>query len=340
MKPLSISVRKEILHKYQTEKGLSFKKLAQEMNVSVGAIQNTIKRYKEHRTLDDLPGRGRKHGLATPELNRKLCSLYASNPSISVREAAKKLQTSIGTVCKLKRMNNLKPYSERITPKRSPEQHQMALSRSRKLYEEVLSNFDGCIVMDNEIYVKMDYTTCPDPEYYTACKDNPLEDEPTIQGEIFGKKVVIWQAICTCGQRSGTFITNESNMNATLYLEECLKKRLLPFIRQHSTSTIFWPNLTVCRYNNSVLEWYETENINFVKKDQNPLNCPELRPVEIYLAQMKINLKLGRRSGTTIDEMHRNWIWAQNELPDTFVQNLTKDAKAKVQEFGQQEIKS
>ena len=49
----------------------------------------------------------------------------------------------------------------------------------------------------------------------------------TIEKDKFGKKTLIWQAFYTCGERSRTFITNES-LDATLCLYKCLKMLLLP----------------------------------------------------------------------------------------------------------------
>ena len=66
--------------------------------------------------------------------------------------------------------------------------------------------------MDNETYLKMDYRAQPSLEYYTVRKYTPLEDRQNIQKEKFGKKALIYQAFCTCGQRPRTFIINESNV--------------------------------------------------------------------------------------------------------------------------------
>ena len=74
----------------------------------------------------------------------------------------------------------------------------------------------------------MDYRAQPGPEYYTNRKDTPLEDRPTILKEKYGKMALI--CLCKYGQRSKTFISNES-MDATLYIKKCLKMLLLPFIR-------------------------------------------------------------------------------------------------------------
>ena len=84
--------------------------------------------------------------------------------------------------------------------------------------------------MDDKTYLKMDYGVQPGSEYYKFRKDTLLEDRCTIQREKFGEKALIWQVICTYGQRSRTFITNEC-LDATVKLKKCFKMQLLPFIR-------------------------------------------------------------------------------------------------------------
>ena len=44
MKPPKKIVSKEILHKYRIKKALTIRKLVKQMNASIVAIQNTIKR--------------------------------------------------------------------------------------------------------------------------------------------------------------------------------------------------------------------------------------------------------------------------------------------------------
>ena len=74
-------------------------------------------------------------------------------------------------------------------------------------------------------------------------------------------------------------------------MSECLKKRLLPFLKTHNVPTIFWPDLASCHYSKDALEWYKTNGANFVPKDLYPPNSPELRPIEKYWAIMKHELR-------------------------------------------------
>ena len=70
------------------------------------------------------------------------------------------------------------------------------------------------------------------------------------------------------------------------------------------------------------LRWFEAE---YIEKDHNPSNYPELWPIETYWAQVKKIIKKDSIS--------------KNKLTDTFVQNIMKGLKAKVCEFGWQKIK-
>ena len=90
------------------------------------------------------------------------------------------------------------------------------------------------------------------------------------------KKFLVWQALCSCGDRSSNFVTS-GTINSEIYVKECLRKRLLPFINKHRGSAFFWPDLASCHYSKMALDWYKDNNINFVPKEANPSNCPELR---------------------------------------------------------------
>ena len=62
-------------------------------------------------------------------------------------------------------------------------------------------------------------------------------------------------------------------------------------LRLHNGPTLFWPDLASCHYSKDVLEWYKANEVNFVPKDFNPPNAPELRPIEKYWAIMKQALR-------------------------------------------------
>jgi len=78
-------------------------------------------------------------------------------------------------------------------------------------------------------------------------------------------------------------------MNADLYLKECLKKKLIPFIQQNypDRNILFWPDLATAHYANKCILLLKEEKINFVEKKENPPNVPQARPIEKYWAICK-----------------------------------------------------
>lgn len=143
---------------------------------------------------------------------------------------------------------------------------------------------------------------------------------------------MVWQAICTCGERSQSFITS-GTINSQIYIEECLKKRLLPFINSHSISTFFWPDLASCHYSKATMEWYETNNVNVVPKDVNPPNVPELRPIERYWALCKRNLKESKKRAENIENFRRLWQTGSRKVTNETIKSLMLGIPKKIVEF-------
>lgn len=141
--------------------------------------------------------------------------------------------------------------------------------------------------MDDETYSKFSFRQLPGHKYYVSTIRGQVNSRYKYnQCDKFAKKAMIWQAICSCGKVSPSFVTN-STMEAENYLNECLKKRILPLIRKHNNPVLFWPDLASCHYARSVLNWLDSEDIEFVKKEVNIPNCPELHPIERFWAIIK-----------------------------------------------------
>lgn len=108
--------------------------------------------------------------------------------------------------------------------------------------------------MDDETYVKMDFSTMPEPQFYTKSPTETLPDsESKIGIKKFGAKLLIWQAICQCGHRSRLYV-NSGTIKGDNYRKECLEKRLVPFMESHIGPTLFWPDLASAHYAKKTLE--------------------------------------------------------------------------------------
>lgn len=318
---------------------MTMRKIAEKEGVSLKAVYSTIKRFGMNHTFKDLPGRGRKRGPLHPNLDKKICEQFARNKGISIRDCAKKCQTSLAMVQRAKERNMLVTYKKQKQPKRTKTQESTAKTRARKLYDNILTKNKQCIIMDDETYVKLDYKTLPGPQFYTVTKDAkvPKEDK-SIFCEKFGQKVMVWQAICQCGMKTTPFFV-KGNLNADIYRKECLQKRILPLIRKHRGPTLFWPDLAACHYARHVLDWYRGNNVDFVPKTFNPPNCPQIRPIERFWALMKARLRKHTKPTDNVEQFKKDWIRTCKTFNTLAVQRLMKNIKSKVRKLAKETSK-
>lgn len=143
---------------------------------------------------------------------------------------------------------------------------------------------------------------------------------------------MIWQGICSCGLKTRPFVTNQT-MTSVLYIKECLEKRLLPFIRSHNHPVLFWPDLASCHYSKATLEWYKKNKVDFVPKEMNPPNCPELRPIEQYWTIVKRSMKKSGGVTTDVPSMTRKWNQHAAKVTKKAAQKLMGGVKKKVRNF-------
>lgn len=218
-------------------------------------------------------------------------------------------------------------------PKRSAEQQIRSKKRCRNLYDILLQNKTRCILMDDETYVKFDSSTLPGPQYYNAViGENVPDSDKAIKLDKFGKKVLVWQAICSCGLKSSSYFAT-GTIGGEIYRKECITKRLYPLYKKHNIPPLFWPDLASAHYAGETVTLLNSKNIDFVKKDDNPPNCPELRPIERYWATVKRHLRKDGREASTLAEFKRMWFAACRKVSKSDVQTLMRRIRAKVRKF-------
>ena len=96
-------------------------------------------------------------------------------------------------------------------------------------------------------FVKRTFHNCQGRNIFISQKGNVTNKFKYIQIEKFAPKILVQQAICYCGLKSAIYITRKT-LSSDLYLEECLKKGLLPFITKHDMPAIFWPFLAIIHF--------------------------------------------------------------------------------------------
>lgn len=332
MARISVNTRKLILQKYVKEKQ-SYSLIAKNVGVSKAAVFKIIRKFGQHGCITDLPKTGPKKGSRNPRLEKKATSLLLGKETFSVREIAKKVGVSVGTVQAIKARNNIRTFKKQKKPKRNPAQEQRARIRAKNLKLKLSKKKGKCIIMDDETYSKMDSRTLPGPQFYNALtREGVPENRRTISLEKFGPKALVWQAICSCGLKSEPFFTT-GTINGEVYRNECLKKRLFKLYKQHYHPPIFWPDLATCHYARETLELLRANSIDFVSKEENPPNCPQLRPIETYWAIVKRFLLKKGDVAENISDFKKIWSQATRKVTSITIKNLMKHVVQKVTDF-------
>ena len=83
---------------------------------------------------------------------------------------------------------------------------------------------------------------------------------------------MVWQCIAEDGDVCDPYIST-SNMNAQCYFNECLSKRLLPFIvsKYNRHDVLLWMDLAACHYSNAVTDFLTREVFLLYTKRTIPL---------------------------------------------------------------------
>jgi hypothetical protein len=299
-------------------------------------VTGVLKRYNETLTTERKKGSGRKKKFCNPQLVGRIKRSFLQNPGLSTRDRARKFGCSDFFIRKVMKSVNLKSFKAIKFPNRNDKQNLTARRTGRKLYDFILCKSKRCIGMDDETYVKYDFRQLPGNKYYVSHirgRVNPRYKY--ILQEKFAKKVMIWQVICSCGRYSKAYVIKKT-MKADNYISECLTKAVLPLIRSHTNGElkpIFWPDKAACHYAKKTVAWMNDKNIDFVPKNMNPTNCPELRPIERLWAIVKGKLRRSGRVMNTPDNLKKNWDREVDKLGKPFVRRLMEGVRSKVREF-------
>ena len=321
--------REKILHTFIENPTMSAFKIAKLLKFPKSTVYDVLKRYKETLSVERKPGSGGARRSIDPVVARKVVKSFKQNPGLSDGDRAARYGTTRDTARKYRIRAVYKSFSMIKHPNRSDKQVAITKSRIRLLYNE-LTKFRGCLVIDDETYVKADFKQLSGRKFYVSQFCGSVPDKfKYIQVDKFGKKFMVWQAICSCDRRSEPFITNQT-MTADLYIKECLKKRLIPFIKSHKGPVKFWPDLATVRYASKTKHWYEVNQVDVVPKVLNPPNCPQFRPIERYWAMVKRILKKNGGSSKDIKNFRQKWKKFSGKVTEATVHQLMSTIKRKL----------
>ena len=94
----------------------------------------------------------------------------------------------------------------------------------------------------------------------------------------------MWIAVSERGMSEPFFrISKVVATHTSIYINECLEKRLLPFIHKYhgDFNYLFWSDLASSHYSKDSVNWMD-KHVNYIDKESNPTNAPQARPLRTF----------------------------------------------------------
>ena len=302
-------------------------------------VYNTINRLQETGTIDRKPVGGRMVKGWTEEKEKAMCQEADHEIGKSYTRLGLRYGMSDKTVKKYLERNNIHRYKRRNAPKVSEKQGKVQKTRLRKMTRTIFraEHDDIDVIMDDEAYFDQNGMNFFDADHFFSSdpKQEPNEVKYS-QKTKFPFKILVWVAISKRGRSSFLVKRTKGAVDSKFYIGKCLKPKLLPFIRKHypDGKYIFWPDLASSHYSKDTQKFMREEEINFVPKDLNPPNVPNLRPIERFWSELKREVyaegwipkdeeelhqkvsKVMRKLGPTIGERYMSTVTQNVRLAD------------------------
>ena len=151
----------------------------------------------------------------------------------------------------------------------------------------------------------------------------------------FEPEILVWIAICESGISTPFFAEQQQAVTQTMYLNECIKARLMPFIEKyhHKKKVLFWPDLARSHYDLKVMEYLDQNGIHFVSQQKNPQNCPQARPVETLWSILEQMVYAGAWEAKNINQLKKRIMKKLNELDIKVVQSMFLDIRKQLRKI-------
>jgi len=182
-------------------------------------------------------------------------------------------------------------------------------------------------VMDDESYFTLSNSTLTgNNTYYSSDRRLTPADVSYWEKAKFEEKLLLWIVVSSKGIGQVYIAPSKQAINQHVYLEECIKKRLVPFINKYHSGDqyVFWPDLASSHYANSVQDWLGEQSISFLAKKDNPANLPEVRPIEDLFAIIKRDVYRNGWSANNIAQLEQRIRRTLKRLPISTVQKLMR----------------
>ena len=290
---------------------------------------NNIRRFGNDKPASRKLGSGRPSIKLTPRKFTTLRRLFDNKDGISQRQAANRYQCHHTTIGRALQKLNIQARKM----KRIPQRDERQISEAKRLCGRLYRKFSNCSwIIDDESYFTLSHSTIGGNNiFYTSNIDNTPPNVKFSTKKKFEKKVLVWIAIGPNGWSEPLIKDSNFAINGRVYLEECIKKRLIPYIRaNYDNDYVFWPDKASSHYANDVINHLRQEGIHFVAKEDNPANVPEARSIEDFWGILKARVYANAWRAENTRQLTNRIKLCLRQMEPNLVQRLAGSTKKRI----------
>ncbi|XP_050500950.1 uncharacterized protein LOC126880917 [Diabrotica virgifera virgifera] len=305
-----------------------------DQNISKSTIYRTIRECEEGIPCINLRKSGRPR-ILNHIREARLIEAAKNKIGDSQRKLARRFHVGKTTVYRTLSSNNIIYRERRKAPKYTEDQLERIPRCCRALRRVHFVN--KLIVMDDEKYFTLSNSEMKGNDgFYTNDYENVPDEIKFKSKKKFGDKILVWCAISEAGFISQPYIgvVRGEALNANIYIQRCLSK-LLQFVNTHHANDqiVFWPDLASCHYARITRDWYETNNITFVPKADNPPNLPQARPIEEFWAILSRKLYNNGWEAQNQEQLRRRIYTKIREIDAEVVQRMMQRVRGIIRQI-------
>ena len=300
--------------------------------VKLGVPRSTIYRiltkYAEHKQTSFLSKSGRPTKISNKQL-KMLVKTVNNKTGISQRRLGRRFGVVQSTISRiLKNRTNVRILKRTTAPKYTNDEQQRRVQlNSLKVYR--LLKPDVQLIMDDEKYFTLTGDINSNRFYYsTEPSTTPYNVKFKCRTK-FEPKLMVWMAISQKGISDVYIHRNKAAVGTETYLNECIRKRLIPFINQFhpNDSILFWPDLATAHYAHEVQRCLTNHGISYVQKGRNPPNIPQARPIEKIWSLLEQKVYENNWEAQNLDQLAKRISKKAKELDQKVVTHMISSVR-------------
>lgn len=304
------------------------------MKLHEKTIYRIINRIDNNMSLKRSKGSGRKQFKMSHKHIESLIYRVDGKKGVSQKKLALKYKICQQYVSRIIIWSCIKYYRRQNKQKTTEKQNIIIKQRLNRLSKTSFRPLNGLsIVIDDESYFTFSGENIPGNDgFYSSDRSSTSCEIKYKSKEKFPPKIMVWIAISEKGKSQAFIAKKNCSINANVYSKECFIKRLKPLINKHHSDGkyIFWPDLASSHYAKTTIETFNKLNISYVKRCDNPSNCPQLRPIERFWAQLKAKVYMNDWKAKNIDHLRNRIRTKLREFCPEDILNLIRNCKTKI----------